>query len=153
MHLFLLYTYGSLITFQKVQDCMNSAVEYTYFQIQLHSSLYFLLFWFSTITKLKVFLGKFPILALSNNLHFLQFCLTYSRVHISSDEVFSKILKKPSIVQKKMMPHMKAFGLFNKIKQKIQKKIQKKNSKKIQKKLHFSAKKRAQNKNRQKIAL
>ena len=25
----------------------------------------------------------------------------YSRVHISSDEVFSKILKKPSIVQKK----------------------------------------------------
>ena len=24
----------------------------------------------------------------------------YSRVHISSDEVFSKILKKPSIVQK-----------------------------------------------------
>jgi hypothetical protein len=27
--------------------------------------------------------------------------LTYSRVHISSDEVFSKILKKPFIVQKK----------------------------------------------------
>ena len=26
---------------------------------------------------------------------------TYSHVHISSDEVFSKILKKPSIVQKK----------------------------------------------------
>ena len=25
---------------------------------------------------------------------------SYSRVHISSDEVFSKILKKPSIVQK-----------------------------------------------------
>jgi hypothetical protein len=42
----------------------------------------------------------------------------YSRVHISSDEVFSKILKKPSIVQKKMIPHMKAFGLFNKMKQK-----------------------------------
>jgi hypothetical protein len=40
----------------------------------------------------------------------------YSRVHISSDEVFSKILKKPSIVQKKMIPHMKAFGLFNKMK-------------------------------------
>ena len=36
----------------------------------------------------------------------------YSRVN--SDEVFSKILKKPSIVQKKMIPHMKAFGLFNK---------------------------------------
>ena len=47
----------------------------------------------------------------------------YSRVHISSDEVFSKIMKKPSIVQKKLIPHMKAFGLFNKIKQK---KIQKK---------------------------
>ena len=29
----------------------------------------------------------------------------YSCVHISSDEVFSKILKKPLIVQKKMMPH------------------------------------------------
>ena len=29
-------------------------------------------------------------------------CLAiYSRVHISSDEVFSKILKKPSVVQKK----------------------------------------------------
>jgi hypothetical protein len=41
----------------------------------------------------------------------------YSRVHISSDEVFPKILKKPSIVQKKMIPHMKAFGLFNKMKQ------------------------------------
>ena len=42
----------------------------------------------------------------------------YSRVHISSNEVFSKILKKPSIVQKKMIPHMKVFGLFNKMKQK-----------------------------------
>ena len=38
----------------------------------------------------------------------------YSRVHISSDEVFSKILKKPSILQKKMIPHMKAFGLLKK---------------------------------------
>ncbi len=42
----------------------------------------------------------------------------YSCVHISSDEVFSKILKKQSIVQKTMIPHMKAFGLFNKMKQK-----------------------------------
>ena len=41
----------------------------------------------------------------------------YSGVHISSDEAFSKILKKPSIVQKKMIPHMKAFGPFNKMKQ------------------------------------
>ena len=31
----------------------------------------------------------------------------YSRVHISSDEVFSKILKKPSIVQKKIIPHIR----------------------------------------------
>ena len=46
------------------------------------------------------------------------FLSVYSRVHISSDEVFSKILKKPSTVQKKMTPHMKAFGLFNKMKQK-----------------------------------
>jgi hypothetical protein len=52
----------------------------------------------------------------------------YSRVHISLDEVFSKILKKPSIVQKKMIPHMKAFGLLNKMKQK-KKNSEKKNSK------------------------
>ena len=44
------------------------------------------------------------------------FHILYSRVHISSDEVFSKILKKPSIVQKKMIPHMNDFGLFNKMK-------------------------------------
>ena len=44
--------------------------------------------------------------------------LVYSPVHISSDEVFSMILKNPSIVKKKMIPHMKAFGLFNKMKQK-----------------------------------
>ena len=31
--------------------------------------------------------------------------ITYSRVHKSSDSFFSKILKKPSIVQKKMIPH------------------------------------------------
>ena len=31
----------------------------------------------------------------------------YSRVHISSDSLFSKILKKPSKVQKKMIPHIK----------------------------------------------
>ena len=36
----------------------------------------------------------------------------HSRVHISSDEVFSKILKKPSIVQKKMIRHMKAKIVF-----------------------------------------
>ena len=31
--------------------------------------------------------------------------LKYSRVHKSSDSFFSKILEKPSIVQKKMIPH------------------------------------------------
>ena len=36
--------------------------------------------------------------------NFTEFLLSYSRVHISLDEVFSKILKKPSIVQ---IPHMK----------------------------------------------
>ena len=36
----------------------------------------------------------------------------YSCVHISSDEVFSKILKKPSIVKKNMIPHMKAKEIF-----------------------------------------
>ena len=30
----------------------------------------------------------------------------YSRVHKSSDSFFSKILEKPSIVQKKMIPHI-----------------------------------------------
>ena len=32
---------------------------------------------------------------------------TYSRVHKSSDSFFSKILEKPSIVQKKMILHIK----------------------------------------------
>ena len=32
--------------------------------------------------------------------------LCYSRVHKSSDSFFSKILEKPSIVQKKMIPHI-----------------------------------------------
>ena len=40
-------------------------------------------------------------------LQFLQVYATYSRVHISSDSLFSKILKRPFIVQKKMMPHIK----------------------------------------------
>ena len=57
---------------------------------------------------------------------------SYSRVHISLDEVFSKILKKQLIVQKKMIPHMKAFGLFNKMKQK-------KNQNGCLKKGHFPA--------------
>ena len=32
--------------------------------------------------------------------------LTYSRVHKSLDTFFSKILEKPSIVQKQMISHM-----------------------------------------------
>ena len=42
----------------------------------------------------------------------------YSRVHISSDKAFFKILKKPSIVQKKTLPHMKALVIFIEKKQK-----------------------------------
>jgi hypothetical protein len=63
---------------------------------------------------------------------------TYSRVHITSDEVFSQILKKPSIVPKKMIPHMNAFSLFNKMKQK-KKKSEKKNQNGRLKKRHFPA--------------
>ena len=33
-------------------------------------------------------------------------------MHISSDSLFSKILKKPSIVQKRMIPHMKGMLVF-----------------------------------------
>ena len=36
----------------------------------------------------------------------------YSRVHISSGAAFFKILKKPSIVQRKMILHMKANIFF-----------------------------------------
>ena len=36
----------------------------------------------------------------------------YSHVHINLDEVFSKILKKPSIMHKKMIPLMKANVVF-----------------------------------------
>ena len=35
---------------------------------------------------------------------------TYSRVHKSSDSFFSKILEKLSIVQKKMIPHIKGLN-------------------------------------------
>ena len=41
----------------------------------------------------------------------------YSPVHISSDEVFSKIPKKPSIVQKLMIPHMNGLLVFIEIMQ------------------------------------
>ena len=42
----------------------------------------------------------------------------YSRVHISSDTAFLKILKKPSIVQEWMLPHMNFLGFFHTEKQK-----------------------------------
>ena len=48
---------------------------------------------------------------------FTQSLRTYSRVHISSDSLFSKILKKPSIVQKKMIPHMNGLLIFFETKQ------------------------------------
>ena len=49
--------------------------------------------------------------------HFFSITIThisrYSGLHISSNEVFCKILKKPSIVEKKMiLPHMKAKVIF-----------------------------------------
>ena len=42
----------------------------------------------------------------------------YSHVHISSDEVFSKILKKPSILQNSMIPPMNGLLVFIEMKQK-----------------------------------
>ena len=70
-----------------------------------------------TLAEMVGSLPPCPILLAKLKIH-LRFSHLYSRVHISSDEVFSKILNKPFIVQKKMIPHMKAFGLFNKIKPK-----------------------------------
>ena len=37
----------------------------------------------------------------------------YSRVHISSDTAFLNILKKPSIVQEYMLPHMNLLGFLH----------------------------------------
>ena len=39
--------------------------------------------------------------------------IDYSRVHISSDTAFLKILKKPSIVQELMLPHMNLLGFLH----------------------------------------
>ena len=46
------------------------------------------------------------------NLTLILILSTYSRVHISSDSLFSKILKKPSILQKKMIPQMNGLLVF-----------------------------------------
>ena len=43
---------------------------------------------------------------------------SYSRVHKSSDSFFSKILEKPSIVQKKNYTSYKRAGFFTEMKQK-----------------------------------
>jgi hypothetical protein len=61
----------------------------------------------------------------------------YSRVHISSDSLFYRILKKPSMMQKKMIPHMKGLLVFIEIKQKKQKKSKKNSKWPTQKKLIF----------------
>jgi hypothetical protein len=84
---------------------------------------------YATETKTIGFKIEFKISEMTQNFYYRRtHVLAYSHVHISSDEVFSKILKKPSIVQKKMIPHMKGFGLYNKMKQKkiffVKKKIQ-----------------------------
>ena len=63
--------------------------------------------------------------------------MLYSRVYISSDEVFSKILTEPSIVQKSMIPHMKAKLIFIGKTQQIYL-FKKKNNQKP-KKCHFPA--------------
>ena len=65
----------------------------------------------------------------------------YSRVHISSDTAFLKILKKPSIVQEKMLPDMNLLGFFHTENQKKkfffeQPNNQKPNTKKVNKS-HF----------------
>ena len=72
----------------------------TCFNIQIYRSLSA---WWSSIEQICLVQSKVssvkrtPFKALS----------TYSRVHKSSDSFFSKILEKPSIVQKEMMPHIK----------------------------------------------
>ena len=57
--------------------------------------------------------GGSPVLPknlnLQNSVNGLVVC-KYSRVHKSSDSFLSKILEKPSIVQKKMIPHINGLG-------------------------------------------
>ena len=43
---------------------------------------------------------------------FLTACTCYSRVYVSSDSLFSKILKKPFMVHKKKIPNMNRLGFF-----------------------------------------
>ena len=66
---------------------------------QIHS---YIVWWKGPSAELS--LMGFPARANSN----------YSRVHISSDEAFSKILKEPSIVQmqKKLIFQLRQFSIF-----------------------------------------
>ena len=65
---------------------------------------------------------------------------TYSRVHKSSDSFFSKILEKPSIVQKKMIPHIKGLDFSQRwSKKKIQNGRLRKFKMAASKKPHFPA--------------
>ena len=81
------------------------------------------------VTSSKVKIPSQDLLGLSNHITCLK-CLaififilrnsknvTYRRVHIGSDETFSKILKKPSILQKQMLPHMNGLLVFIEIEQ------------------------------------
>ena len=45
----------------------------------------------------------------------------YSRVHISSDSLFSKILKKQSILQRYVIPHVNGLLVFIEVRQKRKK--------------------------------
>ena len=60
-------------------------------------------------------------------------------MHISSDDVFINILKKPSIVQEQMIPHMKANVIFVGKKQKKKKFEKPNNQKPNTKKMSFSS--------------
>ena len=70
--------------------------------------------------KLNMYLWSNSILKIVHSLYdyiiksyYLCFFYRYSRVHISSDTAFFKILKKPSIVQKSTLPHMNLLGVFH----------------------------------------
>ena len=82
---------------------------------------YFILFEPTIIPTSNSFIKKYT----QNKL----LCLDHTVVCILVRIKSPKILKKPSIVQKKMIPHMKAFGLFKKKKQKKYNFFEKKNSK------------------------
>ena len=70
----------------------------------------------------------------------INFWKYYSRVHKSSDSFFSKILEKPSILQKKMIPHRNELHFsMNWSKKKFQNGRLKNSKWPPQKKTHFPA--------------